>query len=257
MSASLLQACQLHLARGPRTLVSQLDFEVRAGERVAILGRNGAGKTTLLLALAGLNRPLSGEILWQGSAITQVPARQAARWRGLLLQTPPPTLGASVWETALLGRHPHIPFLCSESEEDRAIARRALEAVGLGALHHRNADTLSGGERQRLAMATLLAQDPTLLLLDEPLTHLDLGVQSALIGRLFRKAEEKNGAVVMSLHDPSLARRLCTHALLLFDHGQWLFGPVAHTLTENTLGKLHGCAFRSVQDGPYPIFLPG
>lgn len=250
----LLGAQALNVSIGKRTLVHELNLQLYAGERLAILGRNGSGKSTLLHTLAGLRAPSQGLVTLCGSAYAELGLRQTARLRGLLSQSQIDAFPATVLETALIGRHPHLGRWGWETPHDRQLAEYALTTTGLSELAERSVHQLSGGERQRLAIATLLTQEPLLYLLDEPLTHLDLNHQVALL-ELFRRASEQHGcAQVMVLHEVNFARRYCTHALLLFGDGRWQEGPVEELLTAGNLSALYEHPLRALtdQDGlPY------
>ena len=251
--STLLDTRSLTVSRGGRTLVGQLDLQLAAGDRLAILGRNGAGKSTLLHTLAGLRAADAGTVRLAGKTYGEWHPREAARLRGLLPQQAVDAFGATVMETALIGRHPHLSRWQNESAEDERIAREALASVGLQSMSERRADTLSGGERQRLSIATLLTQAPQLLLLDEPLAHLDLGAQIPLLELITCKPDR---AVAMVMHDPTLAWRFCTRALLLFDEGKWLLGEAGEVINTDTLSRLHGHRFRQFQDGEHRLFFP-
>ena len=182
--------------------------------------------------------------------------RAAARRRAWLGQTQTDPFGSTVLETALTGRHPHLGRWDWESRRDAQIARDALAAVGLAGLEARQVHTLSGGERQRLAIATLLTQAPPLYLLDEPLAHLDLNHQMAVL-ELFSGAARQCGAgVVMVLHDPALAHRYCDEALLLHGDGRTELGSVDAVLTGERLSELYGYPLRQFDDGGRRCFLP-
>jgi iron complex transport system ATP-binding protein len=250
----LLEADAVSLQRGSHMLVQGLDLQLKAGQRLAILGKNGAGKSTLLHALAGLIAPQSGQITLAGRPYREIPPRQAAQIRGLLPQHPAAPGPYRVLEIALMGRHPHRSRWTPETLEDLQRAQDALAQLGLAEHARQPAARLSGGERQRLAIATLLTQAPRLLLLDEPLTHIDPGAQRVLLEVLLNAAAR--GAVVAVMHDPTLAHRLFSHALLLFEGGRWQTGPVADVLTADRLSQLYGHPFRGLQDGEHRIFLP-
>jgi len=252
--SALIEARQLDLRRGGKWLARGLDLAIHEGQRVAILGKNGAGKSTLLHTLAGLHPPDAGRVQLAGHDYAHWSPRQAALLRGILTQHASEIFGATVLETALIGRHPHLPRWAIESAEDENIALAALAAVGLEALALRRADSLSGGERQRLSIATLLTQAPRVLLLDEPLTHLDLGSQVPMLQQVCEHAA--GGAVVMVLHEPHLALRFCTHALVMFDEGHWQFGPAEDVINAATLTRLHGHHFHEIREGGSRVFLP-
>lgn len=245
----LLAACRLDVAIGGRTVVRGLDMAVGGGEIVAVLGRNGSGKTTLLHTLAGVRAPAAGEVKLCGKPYADRDGRDMAQLRGLLAQNQSDPFPASVLETALIGRHPHLGRWAWESAGDEAIARDALEAVGLTGLERREVHTLSGGERQRLAIATLLAQQPLLHLLDEPLAHLDLNHQIEILELIRRTAGERGAAFIIVLHDVNLALRYCHRALLLSGDGRWREGSVETTLTAPILSDVYAHPLREIADG--------
>lgn len=254
--APLLSARNLAVAVAGRTLVEGLDIALRSGETLAILGRNGTGKTTLLHTLAGLRPPATGEVALCGRTYAEHGPRAAALQRGLLAQTQSDAFPASVLETALIGRHPHLGRWAWEGDDDERIARAALAAVGLAGLEQREVHTLSGGERQRLGIATLLTQQPQLYLLDEPLAYLDLNHQLAMLELATRYAAECGAGFVIILHDVNLALRYCRRALMLFGDGRWREGPSEEILNAGSLGELYGHPLRELRDGERRHFVP-
>jgi iron complex transport system ATP-binding protein len=160
-----------------------------------------------------------------------------------------------VLETALVGRHPHLARWEWESAADIARARAALAAFGLAGLDTRDARTLSGGERRRLALAALLAQDPPLLLLDEPSSHLDLGQQIAALDTLTALARSGARAIVMVLHDLHLALRYADHAIAL-GGGRAHAGPADEILTAEALSELFGHRLVAVGTGTASTLIP-
>lgn len=252
----LLATSGLAVAIAGRAVVEGFDLAVAAGERLAILGRNGAGKTTLLHTLAGLRPPVAGTIALDGTPLDALSGRQVAQLRGLLTQQQLDAFPSSVLETALVGRHPHLSRWDWEGARDERIAREALAAVGLADLVDRDVRSLSGGERQRLAIASLIAQQPRLWLLDEPLAHLDLNHQIAVLELFTCKAQSEGIGVVMVLHDINLAWRYADWALLLHGDGKTQLGPVAEVLTAATLSRLYGHPLRQVDSGQQRLFVP-
>lgn len=245
----LLTACDVDVAVAGRMLVQGLKLQLGGGETLAILGRNGSGKSTLLHTLAGLRPAEAGSVELCGSAYGEHEARAAARLRGLLAQTQLDAFPATVLETALVGRHPHLDRWAWESSTDVKIARAALASAGLSGLEEREVHSLSGGERQRLAIATLLAQQPLLYLLDEPLAHLDVNHQIAMLDLMTHHACDKGAGFVIVLHDVNLALRYCQRALLLYGDGRWCEGPVDEVLTAPALSELYSHPMRIIQDG--------
>ncbi|MDO8933464.1 MAG: ABC transporter ATP-binding protein [Rhodocyclaceae bacterium] len=248
----IIKARQLTVRIGACRVCTALDLDLAAGERLAILGRNGAGKSTLLSTLAGLREPDAGIINLAGQSYAELGLRAAARLRGWLGQERGDPFASTVLETVLTGRHPHLDRWAWESANDKDIARAALAAVGLAGMAERALQTLSGGERQRAAIATLLAQQPRLYLLDEPLAHLDLNHQIATLEMFAQRARTESIALVMVLHDPNLALRFCDRALLLFGDGRHVEGPVTDVLNEETLSQLYGHPLRRVEN----VFIP-
>lgn len=256
MSAPLLEARQLSVEIGGITVVDRMNLSLQPGERLAILGRNGAGKSTLLSTLAGLRPPQAGAVLLDGEDCALLAPRQAALRRAWLGQFQNDPFGSTVLETALTGRHPHLGRWDWESKHDAELARKALQAVGLDGMETRQIHTLSGGERQRLSIATLLTQAAMLYLLDEPLSHLDLNHQMAVLELFAGAARDCGAAVVMVLHDPALAHRFCDRALLVYGDGRCAQGTVDDILTAETLSELYGYGLRQIEDRGHRCFIP-
>lgn len=231
----------MNLRIGDTHVVQDLAFEVFPGEMIAVLGRNGVGKSTLLSNLAGLRRNDNASVvLLQDKTYTAWGARAAACWRGWLGQKQQDQFSATVFETVLSGRHPHLSRWAWESAEDQALAMTSLAAVGMADFVERDVLTLSGGERQRVAIATLLTQNPTLYFMDEPLAHLDLNHQIEVMNLMRTKAHAEHISSVMVMHEPGLAHRYCDSALLLFGEGKWLYGSADVMLTADNLSRLYG-----------------
>jgi iron complex transport system ATP-binding protein len=245
----------LALVVAGRRLVAGLDLDVRAGECWVIVGPNGAGKTTLVSTLAGLAAPAAGEIAYDGTPIGMLGPRARAMKRGFLPQDCVDFFPATVLETALVGRHPHLARWRWESAADVACTRAALALFGLAGLDARDARTLSGGERRRLALAALVAQDPALLLLDEPSSHLDLGAQIAALDTVTALARNDGKAIVMVLHDLHLALRYADHAIAL-GTGRARAGAAGDILTPAALSELFGHRLIALGDGITSTLVP-
>jgi iron complex transport system ATP-binding protein len=243
--AALLCCAGLRVSVPGRTLVDDLDLDVCPGEFVAILGQNGAGKSLTLMTLAGLRPAGAGAVQLKGRDIFVAARHWTARQLALLPQVIDDIFPATVMETALIGRHPHIGPLQWESAADVAIANQALRAMRLHTLSDRDILTLSGGERRRLAIAQVLAQAPDVYLLDEPTNHLDPQHQLDALS-VFRGAADTGAAVIASLHDVNLAVRFADRCLLLFGDGRWECGSSRKILNAAALSELYATNMETV-----------
>ena len=257
MNAPLLETRALSVEIAGKAVCRDLELSLGPGQCVGLLGGNGVGKTTLLHTLAGLRLPVAGEIHLDGAPIAAQSRRRVAQRLGLLMQQPEDSLPATVLETALIGRHPHLDFWRWESHRDVAIARRALKHVGLEGLEQRVQTALSGGERRRLDIATVLVQDPQVFLLDEPAHQLDLQHQMALLGLLKRLAAEQGRIVLMSLHDINLAARFCDQVLMLFGEGESLFDAADRALSAQNLTRLYRTPVTALSHAGGRVFIAG
>jgi iron complex transport system ATP-binding protein len=249
-------SCQgLRLAVAGRTLCERLDFAARASECWVVVGPNGAGKSTLIATLAGLAAPAAGDVAYDGAPLATLPPRERALRRGWLPQDSVDFFPATVLETTLVGRHPHLARWRWESAEDVAAARAALAQLGLAGFEDRDVRTLSGGERRRVALAALLAQDPALLLLDEPSTHLDLAQQIAALDALTALARTRGKTIVMVLHELHLALRYADHAIAL-GGGRAVAGAAGEVLGAEALSALFGHRLESVGAGLARTLVP-
>lgn len=251
-----LETCDLSLRIGDRLLLRDLSVAFEAGQNWAILGANGSGKTTLLQTLAGLRRADSGDVLLDGLAIQDVPRRARAQTLGMLFQDVPNTFPATVLETVLSGRHPHLGFWQTETVADQEIARAALAAVELTDFAGRSVASLSGGERRRMELATLLVQDAPLCLLDEPVNHLDPRHQIALLRLVCARNQRTGHLNLLVLHDVNLALRFCSHGLLLLADGSARHGLLADILDSTILTRMYGCAMREIHSDAGRLFFP-
>jgi len=256
MNNSCLETYRLDVNIGECLVCRRLNLNVHYGRMLAILGRNGVGKSTLLATLAGLRPPAGGDIRLDQRKLFDYPVRELARRRGCMLQEGIDGLGATVLQTALIGRHPHLGRWDWEHQSDIALARAALDDVGLAGLEHRSTNSLSGGERQRLAYAAVLTQSPGLYLLDEPLAHLDLKHQVSLMQRCTRLARQEGACVLVVLHQPGFALRYCDEVLLLYGEGRSENGPVSNLLNAERLSELYDYPMRHSGEGESAWFAP-
>src|SRR5271154_6773225 len=202
-------------SQAPLFTLEATSFQAKPGEIVAILGPNACGKSTLMKLIAGALAPLSGRVLLEGFVTHTLGPRMRAQRIAMVQQESTLLFPSRAWEFVLQGRHPYGRGLRFETEEDVAIARNSLAQVGAGHLSDRWMDKISGGEKQRVILARALAQQPLLLLLDEPTLHLDIGAQVDLLESLRRLAAENRYTVVIVTHELNLAGEYADQVVLL------------------------------------------
>jgi iron complex transport system ATP-binding protein len=204
----------LDVALGGRPVLKGVSLEVPGGSWTAVIGPNGAGKSTLLRAVLGL-LPCAGEIAVAGADLSALKPRQRARLVAYAPQSPNLPVGMTVFDYTLLGRSPYIPHLGRESARDRTIAGEVLDRLDLTGLADRPLDHLSGGERQRVVLARALAQQTSVLLLDEPTTALDIGHQQQVMELIDQLRLSDGLTVVTTIHDLTLAGQYADDLVLL------------------------------------------
>ncbi|HEX6685286.1 MAG TPA: ABC transporter ATP-binding protein [Candidatus Limnocylindrales bacterium] len=232
-----------------RRVVDGGGIELRPGRVTALIGPNGSGKSTLLRALARLHRPDSGRIqLADGTSALDLPAKRFAREVTLLAQSRPTPSGVTVGDVVGYGRHPYRSrWRASDPDGARATAW-AMEVTGVKGMAGRPVDELSGGELQRVWLATCLAQDTGVLLLDEPTTFLDLRYQVEILDLVRDLADQHGVAVGVVLHDLNQAAALADHLVLLSNGEVRASGPPAQVLTEHHLTETYGIRIEVVAD---------
>lgn len=214
-----LLAHQLDLAYRERKVVRNFDLSIHAGTMHGLIGPNGSGKTTVLRALAGLLPPKSGEICVNAEKLRQIPKQRRARIMGWVPQRESLAWSLTVEEVVALGRAPHRGWLLPYAKHDREIIRQALESAELGDFAKRPVDELSGGEFQRVLIARALAQEPKILLLDEPTANLDIHHQIQVLDLVKTLVEKEKLTAIIAIHDLGLAARYCDQ-LTLLDGGE-------------------------------------
>ena len=251
----MLRAEKLTIAIGARVLCRDLDLTMAPGELWGVLGCNGSGKTTLLHALAGLALPAAGNIVLGDRPLADYSRRELGRALGILLQREDQDFWGSVRDYVLLGRYPHARAMFGWHADDETAVTRALAAFDLTALANRTFCTLSGGERQRARLAQLWTQGPPVMLLDEPLQHLDLRHQLQTLQLLREAARDAGTAAALVLHDLTFAGN-CDRILMLYGDGRYAAGTAAELLRPQRLESLYGCRIRTFGDGADAHFTP-
>ncbi|HEX7634935.1 MAG TPA: ABC transporter ATP-binding protein [Noviherbaspirillum sp.] len=252
----MMQMLDLSLRMGDRLLVHGLNWDIHPGQCWCVIGRNGVGKSTLLRTLAGLREPDAGVVRIAGRALRDWPLPALARERAYLPQGRNDAFGYRVIETVLAARHPYQGGRYWDAAADCRIAEDALRRLDVAELAERDVRTLSGGERQRVAIAAVLAQDASLLLLDEPASALDLAHQVGVMELIAQLCRMQRKSVVLVSHDLNLAHKVATHALLLMGDGQWRAGPVADVMQAAILSECLGYPIETVRHGSRTIYIP-
>jgi iron complex transport system ATP-binding protein len=238
-AAILLEGLSYRYEPATPDVLHELSLEIPGGAVTAILGPNGSGKTTLLHLLLGLYKPSAGCIRLAGQLHGDYSRRELSRLVGLVPQDEHVAFDLSVLEYVLLGRAPYLNLLELPSEHDREIAFRVLDVAGLTHLQGRPVPALSGGERQLTTVARALAQEPAILLLDEPTSHLDLANKRRVL-QVLRQLSHSGRSVVFSTHDPTAAAAIADHVVLLRDGRLLAAGSLADAFTSERLSATYG-----------------
>jgi iron complex transport system ATP-binding protein len=229
-------------SRGEGFSLAGVSFTVAAGEVFGVIGPNSAGKTTLLRLLTRVVRPGQGVVRLDGRPVGSLGHAELARQIAVVPQEVPRPFPFSVEQLVLMGRYPHAPGRFFESDADRAEAAAAMEATGVLSLAALPLEQLSGGERQRAMLARALAQQPRLLVLDEPTAHLDLRYQAETAALLQRMNGERGMTILLVSHDLDLAAEVCDRLLLLCDGRVACLGTPANVLRRDVLEDVFRCA---------------
>jgi len=224
--------------QAPVFTLEATSFQAKAGEVVAVPGPNASGKSTLLQIISGTLAPLSGRVLLNGFVTHQLEHRTRGQRIAMVQQESPLLFPSKAWEFVLQGRHPYGKSLRFESDEDVVITQNALSQVGAEHLGARSMDQISGGEKQRVILARALAQQPLLLLLDEPTLHLDIGAQVDLLETLRRLAGENRYTIVVVTHELNLAAEYADQVVLLQKGKCLRVGPPANVYQRDLLEQV-------------------
>jgi iron complex transport system ATP-binding protein len=226
---------------GAKRVLKGIEFSIDAGEFIGIIGPNGSGKTTLLKLLAAILKPEAGEIRFEGQNIGSWKRSRLARRMALVPQETIFLYTYTVLEIVLMGRAPYTSLFGFDRPEDLMIARESLEQVGLLGMADRYIQTLSGGERQMVVIARALAQQPQILLLDEPTAYLDIRHQQEIYELLSRLNKERGITVIVVSHDLNLAGQYCRRLLMLVEGRMQADGPPQEVLKKDRIEAVYGC----------------
>jgi iron complex transport system ATP-binding protein len=239
-----------------REVVGGVTCSLPTGGWLGVLGPNGAGKSTLLRAILGLT-PHRGRVLVDGRDAATLRRRDRALRVASVVQKPTVPEGATVLDYVRLGRTPHIRYFGSIGRHDRAVVGEVLDALDLTSVAARPMHTLSGGEAQRVFVARAVAQEPSMLLLDEPTTSLDIGRQQDVLELIETLRRDRGVTIVTALHDLSLAGQFADRLLLLHEGNQVAEGPPGEVLTERVVHEFFGASVLLVPvDGSGHVVVP-
>lgn len=247
MNGTGVEACDLLYRVDTAWLLDWVSLRVERGEFVGLVGPNGAGKTTLLRAIAHLLQPEQGKVFLLGQDTKRISSGELARSMAQVAQVPPPTFGFTGFEVVLMGRYPHMGRFQVERASDRQVALGSMRLTETETFVDREVATLSGGERQRVFVARALAQEPSVLLLDEPTANLDIQHQLRVLG-LVQELVAGGLTAIAAIHDLSLAARYC-HRLVLMSNGRVMAnGTPWEVLTPGNIQKAFGVRAVIFQD---------
>lgn len=250
MSELLLSAEELSVGYDGRAVLSGVSISAGSGQVISFLGPNGAGKSTVLRTLAGLQPPVSGKVKVLGRDIGDIPRGELSRLLAAVFTDKAVPALTTVYQAAAAGRLPYTGFLGRLSAEDRRCVENALEATGTDRIADRMISTLSDGERQKVMIAAALAQQPRIIILDEPTSHLDIKHKLETMDILKRLAAERNIACIMSLHDIDMALKFC-HRVILVKEGKVVScGIPEDTVPKGAVDRLYG-----IEKGSYSELL--
>ena len=237
---AILRGNHITVRYGSHTVVDDLSFQLDEGQWLMLAGPNGAGKSTLIEAIAQ-GVPYTGSIQWECLDLCSLKPSQLAQKIGVLSQKNNVGYAYTVAEVVGLGRYAYRSgFFSSADDHGKSLVENALEITGLTDLRHASMLTLSGGETQRVFLAQVLAQNPQILVLDEPANHLDLNYQQQIFSLIQEWLKEPGRAVLSVVHDLSLARKYGTHAILM-DHGKSISqGIISDVMTPDNLQQVYG-----------------
>lgn len=234
----MIEINELAFAYHQREVFGGINILAGPGELISILGPNGSGKTTLLRCLNKILKPTKGTIKIRGKRVSEIRLRELAKLIGYVPQSEKGTFPYTVFETVLMGRRPHIGW--SIGNHDLTIVYDIIQHLQLDGLRQRNINELSGGERQRVLIARALAQEPVLMLLDEPTSSLDLRHQLDVLEVVAAAVKSKGMGAIMAMHDLNLAARFSDRIMMLHRGRMFCSGTPAEVMTPENIREVYG-----------------
>lgn len=239
MGKALLNVDKISYSYALTPVLEDVTFELAPGEMAAVVGPNGSGKSTLLKCVSGLLHPPKGDIILAGKSVSGYSARERAQQVAVVPQETALAFDFSVTGTVFMGRQPHLKPFQRETVADMAAVQAAMEQTGTRALAERLVSTLSGGEKQRVLIARALAQEPRLLLLDEPTSQLDITYQAEILGLLQRLNKQRSLTILAVIHDLNLAVQYFDKFILLSQGRILAAGTAAEVITAENLQRAY------------------
>jgi iron complex transport system ATP-binding protein len=246
----ILRLDNVSLGYNKQTVLHNVNFEARPTEMLGIIGPNGAGKSTLIRGITRLIQPISGQTFLDGSAISDIPRQKLAQLVAVVPQNPTLPEPFTALEIVLMGRTPHLGLLRYEGEKDLAIVKSVMEATQTFAFAERRVGELSGGERQRLTIARALAQEPQIILMDEPTANLDINYQIETLDLARELCKKQELIVVVTLHDLNLASQYCDRLVVLSKGTVHCQGTPQTVINAQTIRDVYGA---EVYVYPHPV----
>ncbi len=239
-----------------KPLFRNVSLSFPTGATVCLMGPNGSGKTTMMELILGWRKAISGAVILEGRLINTIPSRERGRIMALVPQEERLAFSYSVLEYVLLGRAPYLPPLSSPGADDRDIALKALERIGISHLAHRPVPRLSGGETRMVLIARALVQEPRILLLDEPANHLDPANRERMMEILIN-LKSSGITLIISSHEPDIVTRLADMVVLLHRNRQPVMGRSCDMIVPEKLSELYGVRAKIVEAEGRRIILWG
>lgn len=255
---SPMKAADIGFSYGKRAILSNINLQAEVSEIVGLIGPNGAGKTTFLRIVSGTLAPQTGKIYIQGIDLPKLPPRNRARLVAMVRQNPAVPPGFTALEVVLMGRNPYLGLLQWEGPKDMEVCRRVMEMTETWEFGDRLVSSLSGGEMQRVFIARALAQETRLLVLDEPTAHLDISYQTGILDMIGRIRRETSIAVLLAMHDLTLAAQYCTRIAALHRGSVYAIGEPAEVLTADIVSTVFAAPVSIIQHPVHktPVVLP-
>jgi len=257
----VLQITELCCGYHETEVVHGVSLSVRAGEMLGIIGPNGSGKTTLLRTASGILQPFGGTVLLEGEDLHRMTTSDVARRLAFVAQDILVDFSFTVREIVMMGRTPHLGRLGWETRRDLDAAERATKFLDVNHIANRPITEISGGERQRVFIAMALAQEPKLLLLDEPTSHLDINHQVGIMDLIRRMNDEEGVSVLLVSHDLNLAAEYCDRLVLLGKGSIVMTGTPEEVLTEENIKEVYSTSVRLERNPatgrPHVMLMPG